>query len=95
MKNRLSRSTLHFALAAVALIAPATTSVSVAALTFDDVIARLEATITMQEGQAARDVADDRLALAQFAGDPRLTLTPSTTISGAEGDWSSEESELR
>ena len=43
MKNRLSRSTLHFALAAVALIAPATTSVSVAALTFDDVIARLEA----------------------------------------------------
>lgn len=95
MKNRLSRSTLHIALAAVALIAPATTSVSVAALTFDEVVASLAATIPVQEGQAARDVADDRLSLTQFAGDPRLTLTPSTTISGAEGDWSSEETEFR
>ncbi|MEX2442201.1 MAG: TolC family protein [Alkalispirochaeta sp.] len=95
MKNRLSLSTVRIALATVVLTALATTSVPVQALTFDEIVSQLEATVAVQEGRVAREVAGDRLALAEFRGDPRLTLTPSATLSGTEEDWAPEETELR
>ncbi|MFO8043842.1 MAG: hypothetical protein R6U25_11605, partial [Alkalispirochaeta sp.] len=93
MKNRLSSTTMRIALVVMALTA--TVPAAVTALTFDDILAQIEATIPVQESQLARDVAEERLALSQFSGDPRLTFTPSTTLAGNDGNWSVAETEYR
>ncbi len=82
-------------IALVVMALTATIPTPVTALTFDDILAQIGATIPVQESQLAREVAEERLALSQFSGDPRLTFTPSTTLAGIDGNWSVAETEYR
>jgi outer membrane protein TolC len=54
------------------------------ALTFDEVIAALDETPTVMEARLARQAAEQRLGILEFAGDIDVGLVPSTTFATAE-----------
>ncbi len=80
--TRLRKTLFGMLLLVAALYIPA----EIAALSFDEVTAHMNAAPAVKAAQWNRYEAEDRLLLSMFPGDPELTLTPATSFETAEGN---------